>query len=191
MPTWRMVPGSSTESLALDVALQCQVPPDIVQRAAHLFKVTPFKPPDPLPLTNTVFCGSQYPSCGHADVVELRRHVTLSMLLQLTFCSEQITTKAPMCTQSFNSFIPAVDSLHECCWYHVTTWIERPRSCVQHGPRQAKAREGLQLSAPSQHFRPSNFHSTPSCSSSTKRHWKLMFWPISTSCACVETRCRN
>ncbi|DBA98847.1 TPA: hypothetical protein ACH3X1_014607 [Trebouxia sp. C0004] len=38
VPTWRMVPGSSTESLALDVALQCQVPPDIVQRAAHLFK---------------------------------------------------------------------------------------------------------------------------------------------------------
>jgi len=41
VPTRRMVPGSSTESLALDVALQCQVPPDIVQRAAHLFKVTP------------------------------------------------------------------------------------------------------------------------------------------------------
>ncbi len=41
-----MVPGSSTESLALDVALQCQVPPDIVQRAAHLFKVTPVKTPD-------------------------------------------------------------------------------------------------------------------------------------------------
>ncbi|KAL0046056.1 hypothetical protein WJX82_001167 [Trebouxia sp. C0006] len=38
VPTWRMVPGSSTESLALDVALQCQVPADIVQRAAHLFK---------------------------------------------------------------------------------------------------------------------------------------------------------
>ena len=44
VPTWRMVPGSSTESLALDVALQCQVPPDIVQRAAHLFKVHQSKP---------------------------------------------------------------------------------------------------------------------------------------------------
>ncbi len=40
VPTWRMVPGSSTESLALDVALQCKVPPEIVQRAAHLFKVS-------------------------------------------------------------------------------------------------------------------------------------------------------
>ena len=40
VPTWRMVAGSSTESLALDVALQCQVPADIVQRAAYLFKVT-------------------------------------------------------------------------------------------------------------------------------------------------------
>ena len=39
VPTWRMVPGSSTESLALDVALQCQVPQEIVHRAAHLFKV--------------------------------------------------------------------------------------------------------------------------------------------------------
>ena len=39
MPTWQMVPGSSTESLALDVALQCLVPFDVVQRAAHLFKV--------------------------------------------------------------------------------------------------------------------------------------------------------
>ena len=39
VPTWRMVPGSSTESLALDVALQCQVPSDIVHRAAHLYKV--------------------------------------------------------------------------------------------------------------------------------------------------------
>ena len=40
VPTWRMVAGSSTESLALDVALQCQVPADIVQRAAYLFKVS-------------------------------------------------------------------------------------------------------------------------------------------------------
>ncbi|KAL3131455.1 hypothetical protein ABBQ38_007763 [Trebouxia sp. C0009 RCD-2024] len=38
VPTWRMVEGSSSESLALDVALQCQVPPEIVRRAAHLFK---------------------------------------------------------------------------------------------------------------------------------------------------------
>lgn len=44
VPTWRMVEGSSSESLALDVALQCQVPPEIVLRAAHLFKVlTPLK----------------------------------------------------------------------------------------------------------------------------------------------------
>lgn len=39
VPTWRMIPGSSTESLALDVALQCRVPFDVVHRAAHLFKV--------------------------------------------------------------------------------------------------------------------------------------------------------
>lgn len=43
VPTWRMVPGSSSESLALDVALQCQVPPEIVYRAAQLFKVQPLK----------------------------------------------------------------------------------------------------------------------------------------------------
>lgn len=40
-----MVPGSSSESLALDVALQCQVPPDIVYRAAQLFKVQHLPPP--------------------------------------------------------------------------------------------------------------------------------------------------
>ena len=34
-----MVPGSSTESLALDVALQCGVPLPVVQRAAELWKV--------------------------------------------------------------------------------------------------------------------------------------------------------
>ncbi len=39
VPTWRMVPGSSTESLALDVALQCGVPLPVVQRAAELWKV--------------------------------------------------------------------------------------------------------------------------------------------------------
>ena len=50
MPTWRMVAGSSTESLALDVALQCQVPADIVQRAAHLFKVHQSSPPAGPPL---------------------------------------------------------------------------------------------------------------------------------------------
>lgn len=47
VPTWRMVPGSSSESLALDVALQCQVPPEIVYRAAQLFKVQPVPPPPP------------------------------------------------------------------------------------------------------------------------------------------------
>lgn len=46
-PTWRMVPGSSSESLALDVALQCQVPPDIVYRAAQLFKVQNLSHPPP------------------------------------------------------------------------------------------------------------------------------------------------
>lgn len=56
VPTWRMVPGSSTESLALDVALQCQVPADIVQRAAHLFKVSPVKPPSRTPLCSEGFC---------------------------------------------------------------------------------------------------------------------------------------
>ena len=39
VPTWRIVPGSSTESLALDVALQCGVPLPVVQRAAELWKV--------------------------------------------------------------------------------------------------------------------------------------------------------
>lgn len=40
VPAWHMVPGSSTKSLALDVALQCLVPFDVVQKAAHLFKVS-------------------------------------------------------------------------------------------------------------------------------------------------------
>ena len=39
VPTWRIVPGSSTESLALDVALNCAVPPAIVRRAGELYQV--------------------------------------------------------------------------------------------------------------------------------------------------------
>jgi hypothetical protein len=35
-PTWRIVPGSSTESLALEVATKCRLPPEVVDRAAHL-----------------------------------------------------------------------------------------------------------------------------------------------------------
>lgn len=36
-PTWRMVPGSSTESLALEVAAECRLPPRVVGRAAELY----------------------------------------------------------------------------------------------------------------------------------------------------------
>jgi hypothetical protein len=36
-PTWRVVPGVSTESLALDVARRCRLPPAVVARAAQLF----------------------------------------------------------------------------------------------------------------------------------------------------------
>ena len=50
-----MVPGISSESLALDVALQCQVPPDIVYRAAQLFKVQHLPAPGPLSPTCWIF----------------------------------------------------------------------------------------------------------------------------------------
>lgn len=37
MPTWRMVPGSNRESLALDVAQACNVPQPVLHRAANLY----------------------------------------------------------------------------------------------------------------------------------------------------------
>ncbi len=39
-PTCRMVPGQSTESLALEVAARSGLPSDIVDRAAQLYQVT-------------------------------------------------------------------------------------------------------------------------------------------------------
>lgn len=114
VPTWRMVPGSSTESLALDVALQCQVPPDIVQRAAHLFKVTPVKTPD----QHFVlwFCADAHPlSDGHLDVVELCVHVPFCKLMQLTFClqKKQTQTYLHVITQLLQE---TVHCLHELSW---------------------------------------------------------------------------
>lgn len=40
-PTWRIVPGSSTESLALDVARQCRLPEATVERAQELYNAMP------------------------------------------------------------------------------------------------------------------------------------------------------
>lgn len=37
-PTWRMVPGTSTESLALDVARDCRLPEAVLERADCLYK---------------------------------------------------------------------------------------------------------------------------------------------------------
>ena len=37
-PTWRMVEGTSTESLALEVARECNLPPDTLKRAAALYQ---------------------------------------------------------------------------------------------------------------------------------------------------------
>lgn len=39
-PTWRMVPGTSTESLALSVAQECRLPEEVVARAAELYERT-------------------------------------------------------------------------------------------------------------------------------------------------------
>ena len=36
-PTWRIVPGTSTESMALDVARRCRLPPEVVARAEELY----------------------------------------------------------------------------------------------------------------------------------------------------------
>jgi len=36
-PTWRVVPGASTESLALEVAAACQLPEDLLNRAENLY----------------------------------------------------------------------------------------------------------------------------------------------------------
>ncbi|PSC73121.1 DNA mismatch repair mitochondrial isoform X1, partial [Micractinium conductrix] len=36
-PTWRIVPGTSTESLALEVARKCRLPDEVVARAAQLY----------------------------------------------------------------------------------------------------------------------------------------------------------
>lgn len=40
-PTWRMVEGTSTESLALEVARECHLPPDTLKRAAALYQRGP------------------------------------------------------------------------------------------------------------------------------------------------------
>ena len=40
-PTWRMVDGTSTESLALEVARKFALPPAILRRATALYQVTP------------------------------------------------------------------------------------------------------------------------------------------------------
>ena len=71
MPTWRMVAGSSTESLALDVALQCQVPADIVQRAAYLFKVSRFR-------AHAIHCldGTSSPQNQYSSTDNYRNNVT-------------------------------------------------------------------------------------------------------------------
>lgn len=41
MPTWRMEEGECRDSLAMEVAAQCKLPPDIVARASHLYNVPP------------------------------------------------------------------------------------------------------------------------------------------------------
>ncbi|KAL4438720.1 hypothetical protein ABPG77_006324 [Micractinium sp. CCAP 211/92] len=40
-PTWRIKPGVCTESLALDVARRCRLPPSVVARAAQLYEQLP------------------------------------------------------------------------------------------------------------------------------------------------------
>ncbi len=40
-PTWRMVDGVSTESLALEVARTCALPPSILRRANSLYQARP------------------------------------------------------------------------------------------------------------------------------------------------------
>ena len=39
VPTWVMEEGECRDSLALEVAAQCKLPPDIISRAAALYKV--------------------------------------------------------------------------------------------------------------------------------------------------------
>lgn len=45
-PTMRMVPGTCTDSLALEVAAQSGLPPDVLHRAKHLYQVPAAARPD-------------------------------------------------------------------------------------------------------------------------------------------------
>jgi len=137
VPTWRMVPGSSTESLALDVALQCQVPPDIVQRAAHLFKVYQSRP---WPLTNTLFSGSvplmQPIWCCWAA---LRCYATLCMLMWLTLYSQEKEVKilcsrncTTVCKRQWTACMNVVGTMF-------TKWIVTSCNSVQLGSRESKS----------------------------------------------------
>ena len=38
-PTWRMAPGECRDSLALEVAANCRLPKDILQRASEHYQV--------------------------------------------------------------------------------------------------------------------------------------------------------
>ena len=54
MPTWRRVDGTCVESLALEVARQCELPAAILRRAGALYQARPCRPALPtLPYPST------------------------------------------------------------------------------------------------------------------------------------------
>ena len=67
-PTWRIVPGVSTESLALEVANRCRLPPRVVARAAQLYEqLMPMAPRPPAPseaAADTVAPAVEQPAAG-------------------------------------------------------------------------------------------------------------------------------
>lgn len=53
VPTWRMEEGECRDSLAMEVAAQCKLPPAVVARASHLYNVrtAPIPSPDTPPVS--------------------------------------------------------------------------------------------------------------------------------------------
>lgn len=59
MPTWCMEEGECRDSLAMQVAAQCKLPPDVVARATHLYNVKLLEILMPPPLVTCIL----HPSC--------------------------------------------------------------------------------------------------------------------------------
>jgi len=65
VPTWRMEEGECRDSLAMEVALQCKLPPAVVARASQLYNVR--MAPNPSPDTPPISCW------GLLDVLHILR----------------------------------------------------------------------------------------------------------------------